>query len=226
MNARIIAAALVLLRVLTASAQPPVVGKCAVLPADSIWNTPVDQLPVSGNSSTWVATIGSTKTIHADFGSGLYNGGPIGIPYITVRGTQTKYPASFTYAGESEPGPYAIPLNARIRLRTGIDISGFSPVNQVILRALKKYGMMLADNGSAWYISGAPDERWDNNDLHNLGVLKGSDFEAVDVSGLMIDANSGQAKQSDTAYVTVTPSTASVAVNATQQFTATVTNST
>src|SRR5205085_99259 len=111
-------------------------------------------------------------------------------------------------------------------LRTCFDISGFSRANQVILRALKKYGMMLADNGSAWYISGAPDERWDNNDLHNLGVLKGSDFEAVDVSGLMIDANSGQAKQSDTAYVTVTPSTASVAVNATRQFTAVVTNST
>src|SRR5215212_7528596 len=94
-----------------AFAQSPAVGNCPVFPADHIWNTPVDQLPVSASSSTWVTTIGATKTVHADFGSGLYNGAPIGIPYITVPGTQTKYPAAFTYAGESDPGPYAIPLN-------------------------------------------------------------------------------------------------------------------
>jgi hypothetical protein len=85
---------------------------------------------------------------------------------------------------------------------------------------------LLADNGSAWYLSGAPDSRWDNNDLHNLGLIQGSDFEAVDVSGLMIDPNSGQAKQSTTVSVTVSPSAASVPVNTTQQFTATVTNAT
>jgi hypothetical protein len=94
----------------------------------------------------------------------------------------------------------------------------------VILRALKKYGMMLADNGSAWYISGAPDDRWNNDDLHNLGLIHGSDFEAVDVSGLMIDPNSGAARQSTTVSVTVTPSTASVQTNGTQQFSASVTN--
>jgi hypothetical protein len=117
-------------------------------------------------------------------------------------------------------------MGARFRLRAGFDISSFSAANQVILRAFKKYGMMLADNGSAWYVSGAPDSRWDNNDLHNLGLIHGSDFEAVDVSGMMIDPNSGQAKQSTTVSVTVSPSAASVAVNATQQFTATVTNAT
>src|SRR5215813_9495273 len=94
--------------------QGPTVGNCPVLPANNIWNTPVDQLTVSTSSSTWVTTIGSTKTIHADFGSGLYAGGPIGIPFIAVPGTQTKYPASFTYADESDLGPYAIPLNAPI----------------------------------------------------------------------------------------------------------------
>ena len=103
-----------LLGVSAASAQGPTIGKCSVLPADNIWNTPVDQLTVSTSSSTWVTTIGSTKTVHADFGSGLYNGAPIGIPYVTVPGTQTKYPASFTYADESDPGPYAIPLDAPI----------------------------------------------------------------------------------------------------------------
>ena len=66
---------------------------------------------------------------------------------------------------------------------------------QVILRALKKYGMILADNGSAWYLSGAPDSRWNNDDLHLLGNVPGSAFEAVDVSSLMVDANSGQARQ-------------------------------
>jgi hypothetical protein len=86
--------------------------------------------------------------------------------------------------------------------------------------------MMLADNGSAWYLSGAPDSRWNNDDLHNLGLLHGSDFEAVDVSGLMVDPNSGQAKQSNTVTVTVTPASATVPVNGTQQFTAAVTNAT
>jgi len=86
--------------------------------------------------------------------------------------------------------------------------------------------MMIADNGSAWYLSGAPDSRWDNSDLHNLGAVHGSDFEVVDVSGLMVDPNSGQALQSSAVSVTVTPSTASVQVNQTQQFSATVNNST
>jgi hypothetical protein len=64
---------------------------------------------------------------------------------------------------------------------------------QVILRALKKYGMILADNGSAWFISGVPDGRWDNDALHELHQVHGSDFEAVDVSLLMVQPNSGQA---------------------------------
>ncbi len=108
------AAALALFAIPGCFAQAPLVGGCSVLPADNIWNTPVDEFPVSPSSATWVNTIGATKTVHADFGSGAYDGGPIGIPYITVPRTQTKYPASFTYAGESDPGPYAIPLNAPI----------------------------------------------------------------------------------------------------------------
>ena len=63
---------------------------------------------------------------------------------------------------------------------------------QVILTALKKYGMILADNGSSWYLSGVPDERWNNDDLHEFGEIPGSAFEAVDVSSLMVDPNSGQ----------------------------------
>jgi hypothetical protein len=331
-------------------AQAPTIGTCTVLPADNIWNTPIDQLPVSPNSSTYVNTIGATAGVHADFGAGLWDGGPIGIPYITVPGTQTKYPASFTYADESDLGPYAVPLNApieggsastgdrhaisidadncilyelyaaypqaaswqagsgaifnllsnslrvatwtsadaaglpifpglvrydeivageirhalrftvpktqkayvwparhyassltgaqyppmgvRFRLRADFDMSGFSPTNQIILRALKKYGMMIADNGSAWYLSGAPDSRWNNDDLHNLGAIHGSDFEVVDVAGLMVTPDSGQAQQSTVTpppppppapvSVTISPISAVVRANRTQIFTATV----
>ena len=97
-----------------AAAQAPVAGNCTVFAADNIWNTRIDQLPVSPSSATWVNTIGPTKPLHPDFGSGLYNGEPMGIPYVAVPGTQTKYPATFTYADESDPGPYAVPLNAPI----------------------------------------------------------------------------------------------------------------
>ena len=86
-------------------------------------------------------------------------------------------------------------MGLRLRLRADYDLPGFSPEVQVILQAFKTYGIILADNGSAWYISGAPDERWDNSVLHKMDVVIGSDFEAVDVSSLMIDPDSGQAAQ-------------------------------
>jgi len=327
---------------LAAAQAPPIGSKCTVFPANNIWNTRIDQLPVSPSSSTWVNTIGSAKPLHPDFGSGLYDGAPMGIPYVTVPGTQKKYPATFDYADESDPGPYAVPLNApieggsastgdrhaiavdtdncilyelyaaypqtaswqagsgaifnlssdalrpatwtsadaaglpifpglvrydeivagairhairftvpqtqkayvwparhyassltgsqyppmgaRFRLKASFNISGFSATNQIILTALKQYGMMLADNGSSWYISGATDSRWNNDDLHALTTLTGADFEAVDVSSLMVDPNSGQALQNSVS-VSVSPSSASVAADATKQFTATVTGS-
>jgi len=86
------------------------------------------------------------------------------------------------------------PMGQRFRLRADFDISSFSHQAQVILLALKKYGMILADNGSAWFISGAPDEGWDNDMLHELYNVHGSDFEAVDMSSLMIDPDSGRAR--------------------------------
>ena len=87
-----------------AAAQPPTIGNCPVFPADNIWNTRIDQLPVSPNSSTWVNTIGTSAHLHPDFG----------FPYMTVPRTQTKYPATFTSPRDNDPGPYAIPLNAPI----------------------------------------------------------------------------------------------------------------
>lgn len=95
-----------------------------------------------------------------------------------------------SYTGSNYP-----PMGLRLRLRADYDISGFSPEIQVILRAFKTYGLILADNGSAWYISGAPDERWDNDMLHEMDVITGADFEVVDTSSLMIDPDSGQAAQ-------------------------------
>ena len=93
----------------------------------------------------------------------------------------------------TDDDPALPPLGQRFRLKADFDISGFSPVNQIILSALKTYGMILADNGSPWFLSGAPDDAWDNDDLAQLRSLKGSDFEAVDTSRLQVDANSGAA---------------------------------
>jgi hypothetical protein len=323
----------------TAQAQQ-MIGNCPVLPGDNIWNTPVDTLPVLSNSTTMVNTIGASTGFHADFGSGTWNGGPIGIPFITVPGTQTKYSATFLYADESDPGPYAIPLNApieggsnstgdrhaiaidtdncilyelyrafpqtsswtadsgaifdlrsnalrpatwtsadaaglpimpglvtyeevlsgeikhairftvpqtrrefvwparhyassltgtqyprmgeRFRLKASFDITPFPADVQVILRAMKKYGIMLADNGSAWFISGKPDPRWNNDNLRTLSQLIGSNFEAVDATVLRIDPNSGAAMQNGVT-VTVSPASAAVRTGRSQTFTATVT---
>jgi hypothetical protein len=86
-------------------------------------------------------------------------------------------------------------MGQRFRLKPGFDISGFSPQVRVILRAFKEFGIILADNGSPWYISGSPDPRWDNDVLHELKGIPGSAFEAVDVSSLMLDPDSGRARQ-------------------------------
>ena len=75
-------------------------------------------------------------------------------------------------------------MGLRLRLKAGFDTSGFPPQARVVLEALKRYGMMVADNGSSWYVSGAPDPRWSNDDLHTLGRVKGSDFEVVDPASI------------------------------------------
>ena len=301
------------------------VGGCPLFPADNIWNRDISSLPVHRNSANFIASIGLTSHVHADFGAGLYNGAPIGIPYIVVPGSQPSVPVSFTYAGESNPGPYPLPSNApieggsqssgdrhvividsgtcrlyemyagypqsngswkagsgavwslnsdslrpsswtsadaaglpilpgllrydeiasgvinhalrftvdstqsaflwparheasssanpnlppmglRLRLKVNVNISSFSRTNQIILTALKRYGMIVADNGSSWYISGAPDNRWNNDDLHMLGTIPGSDFEAIDESSLQVNVNSGQSSGS-TPIISTPPAT-------------------
>jgi hypothetical protein len=113
---------------------------------------------------------------------------------FTAPRTRRAYVWPARHYASSDTSASLPPMGQRFRLKAGVDIAGFSPQVRVILTALKKYGMILADNGSAWYVSGAPHASWDNDALvGELAQIKGSDFEAVDVSSLMLDPNSGQA---------------------------------
>jgi hypothetical protein len=281
-----------------------VLAGCPVFPADNHWNLRVDRLPVLTSSDAIVRSIGAGEHMHADFGSGRYQGAPIGIPYATVPRRQRRVPVSFQYAGESDRGRYPIPrrvpveggrasdgdrhvivvdrsrcrlyelfdahplnggsrwragsgaifnlrsnrlrprgwtsadaaglpilpglarypevrrgridhalrftasetrrafiyparhfasdltapdlpaMGQRLRLKAGFDISRFPRQSRIVLRALKRYGMILADNGSSWYVSGAPSRGWDNDDLHSLHDVPGGAFEVVDTSRL------------------------------------------
>jgi hypothetical protein len=280
-----------------------VLAGCPVFPADNHWNLRVDELPVHPNSAAIVRSIGAGEHMHADFGSGRYQGAPIGIPYRVVRRGQRRVRVSFDYAGESDRGRYPIPrrvpieggrgsdgdrhvivlqrsrcrlyelfdahpngggrwqagsgaiynlrsnrlrprgwtsadaaglpifpglarwpevrrgridhalrftasrtrrayiyparhfassltdpdlpaMGQRLRLKRGFDISRFPRQSRIVLRALRRYGMILADNGSSWYVSGAPSGGWDNDDLHSLHDVPGSAFEVVDTSRL------------------------------------------
>ena len=300
----------------------PDISACSLFPAEDVWNTPIDALPVNARSSAWISSIGATSPgFHMDFGSGTWDGGPIGIPYNVVDGSLvSKYSFVFYYPDESDAGPYPLPVNparewgsdhhilvvdthdcslnevydasysngqwhggsgaiwdlgsdmlrpdgwtsadaaglpilpglvryqelaealsksnpadqiiphalrftanatnsyiwparhptsgtagtltntppmgARFRLNAKYDISGFAPELQVLLRTMKTYGIILADNGSSWMVSGSPDARWDNDMLHGMDVLTGSNFEAVDESCLQVSADSGQADPS------------------------------
>jgi hypothetical protein len=113
---------------------------------------------------------------------------------FTVQRSQRAYVWPARHFASSNTDPNLPPMGIRFRLKAAVDISGFSMTNQIILTALRKYGMFVADNGGNWFVTGAPDPRWSNDDLHQLTTLNGSDFEAVDESGLIVDPNSGQAQ--------------------------------
>ncbi|HMA02122.1 MAG TPA: hypothetical protein VKP02_07120 [Gemmatimonadaceae bacterium] len=100
--------------------------------------------------------------------------------------TRKAYVPPARHSAGSQTSVNFPPMGMRVRLRASFDISGFSPTNQVILKALKKYGMFVADNGSDMYLSGAPDPRWSDDDLHNLTKVHGSDFEVVQMSGIVV----------------------------------------
>jgi hypothetical protein len=292
----------------------PVAGApdCRLTPVDSYWRADVRNLPVHSRSAAYLTNIGVNASLKADFGAGLWDGGPIGIPYVVVSGAQAKVPVSFEYDDESDPGPYPIPKNPPIeggaasdgdrhvlvvdkdacryyetyraypdghggwdagsgavydmasnalrprgwtsadaaglpilpglvryeevaagkvlhairitvptsqksyvwparhqagsttnanyppmgtwlRLSPSIDPNGFDPMVRPIVVALQTYGAIVADNGSAWYMSGVPDDRWNNDLLRQLGRIKGSDFQVVDSTSLIVDPDSGRA---------------------------------
>ena len=99
------------------------------------------------------------------------------------------------HCASSSNDPNLPPMGQRFRLRSSFDVSHITADAQVILTALKEYGMFLADNGGAWYLTGTPDSRWDSRTISDLRNVLGSDFEAVDSSTMMIDRNSGQARR-------------------------------
>jgi hypothetical protein len=286
---------------------PPQAGtglrNCPNLPTDNVWHADVTRLPVLGGSAGYVASIGASAKVKADFGAGQW--------YVPAG--QAKVPVSFDYADESDRGPYPIPRTAlveggpnaggdrhvlvvdtgtcklyemwdshpkpdgswhagsgavfdlrgdalrpagwtsadaaglpvvpglvryeevaagridhairvtvphsqnrylwparhaasssssaslppmglRLRLKSTVDISRLPAQARVVAQAMKTYGVIVADNGSAWYLSGAPDDRWSNDALRALGSLTGNDFEAVDTSALMAVPNSARVK--------------------------------
>lgn len=279
-------------------------------PSNSLWNTNISSAQVDPNSASYISEIGGGTPLHPDFGSGLYNGQSIGIPYMVVPTAQPFVNISYTlYGDESDSGPMPIPFNAliegypkpgngdrhvlivdkancwlyelyyafnigalgwsagsgavwdleanetrpytwtsadaaglpilpglvrydevqagainhavritlqnsteaftppashwaanssdqyaapmgmRLRLKASFDISGFSQVNQVILTALKQYGAIMADNGSSMFLTGTPDNRWNNDDLGNLHSVTASDFDVILISPLYTPQN-------------------------------------
>ena len=104
---------------------------------------------------------------------------------FTASITRQAYVAPARHWASNNTSVDRPPMGMRVRLKASFDITGFSPSMQVILKALKKYGMILADNGSNWYISGAPDPRWDDDDLNNLKNVKGSNFEVVQMGTIV-----------------------------------------
>ena len=104
---------------------------------------------------------------------------------FTVQHTRHAYVFPARHFASDDTSPNRPPMGMRVRLKASFDISTFSPRIQVILRALKKYGMFVADNGSNWFISGAPDPRWDDNELRQLKTIAGSNFEVVQMGTIV-----------------------------------------
>lgn len=105
---------------------------------------------------------------------------------FTVRRSRRAYVPPARHFASSNTDPALPPMGMRVRLKADFDISGFAAHNQVILRAMKAYGMIVADNGSDWFVSGAPDARWDDEELGELKTLQGGNFEVVLMEGVVV----------------------------------------
>jgi len=109
------------------------------------------------------------------------------IRFTLPQSQAAMVPPASHWAGNSSSSP--VPMGMRLRLKANFDVTPYSANLQVILNALKKYGMIMADNGSAMYLSGTPDNRWDNNDLHNLSQIQASAFEVVQMNPIYTAGN-------------------------------------
>jgi hypothetical protein len=98
---------------------------------------------------------------------------------FTIVKSRRAFVPPATHFASNKKDPNLPPMGMRVRLKADFDISKFSPTCQVILKALKTYGMIVADNGSDWFVSGSPDPRWNDDELHALTKVKGADFEVV-----------------------------------------------
>ncbi len=116
---------------------------------------------------------------------------------FTLQNSRAAFIPPASHWAANSTNALAAPMGMRLRLKASFDVSGFSATNQVILNAFKKYGIIMADNGSSMYIGGAPDDRWDNDDLHSLDQVQTSDFEVIAMTPVYTQANipTGQAPQ-------------------------------
>jgi hypothetical protein len=108
---------------------------------------------------------------------------------FTLQNSRAAFLPPASHWAATSTNANAAPMGMRVRLKASFDISQFSATNQVILKALQQYGMIMADNGSNMYISGAPDDRWDNDDLHNLDQVTAADFEVVAMNPIYTQSN-------------------------------------
>ncbi|GAA3754876.1 hypothetical protein GCM10022379_23600 [Micromonospora maritima] len=106
---------------------------------------------------------------------------------VTVPRTRTGWTWPASHSASSATDPTLPQLGQRLRLKRSVDLSGLPRQARIVAEAMRRHGLIVADHGSAWFISGAPDPRWDNDALHALDRLRGSDFEVVDVAGLRAD---------------------------------------
>ena len=159
----------------------PGAARCPIFPRDNHWNLPVDRLPVHGNSDAIVRSIGAGDTMHADFGSGLWEGGPIGIPWMTVGRRQDRVPVSFEYASESDGRRYPIP--PRVPIEGGRAADGDRHVILVDRARCKLYELFAAypeAGGARW--------RAGSGAIWNLrsNRMRPSGWTSADAAGLPI----------------------------------------
>ena len=137
---------------------------------------------------------------------------------FTLQDSQAAFVPPASHWAANSTNANAAPMGMRMRLKASFDISQFSATNQVILTALQQYGMIMADNGSNMYISGAPDDRWDNDDLHNLDQVTASDFEVVTMNPIYTQANLPTGAAPTISSFTANPSTVSAGAQVTLQW--------